>query len=188
MLDTRYFKDSYKKNPLPKEEWLKAGKVGGYIPDASPAKTLLGDEQWAWLERQLQQPAELRLIISSIQILADEKGMDEWGNFPLERNKLLDLIDSSQAKGVILLSGNVHFAELSRFDNTSYPLYELTSSGMTHVNQLYGNASNRYRIHEPFIDTHYGLSLLQNDDFRSKSRHAKNFYRRHIVDIPRIKI
>jgi hypothetical protein len=33
----------------------------------------------------------------------------------------------------------------------------------------------------------YLLSLLQNDDFRSKSRHAKNFYRRHIIDIPRIK-
>jgi hypothetical protein len=32
------------------------------------------------------------------------------------------------------------------------------------------------------------LSLLQNDDFRSKLRPAKNFFRRHIIDIPRIKI
>jgi len=31
------------------------------------------------------------------------------------------------------------------------------------------------------------LSLLQNDDFRSASRHAKKFYRRHIIDITRIK-
>jgi len=31
-------------------------------------------------------------------------------------------------------------------------------------------------------------SLLQNDDFRSTSRHVKNFYRRHIIDVPRIKI
>jgi len=89
LLDTRYFKDPYKKNPLPKEEWLKAGKVGGYIPDASPEKTLLGDKQWTWLGQQLQKPAELRLIVSSIQIIPDEKGMDEWENFPLERIKLL---------------------------------------------------------------------------------------------------
>jgi hypothetical protein len=35
---------------------------------------------------------------------------------------------------------------------------------------------------------HNHLSLLQNDDFGSKSRHANNFFRRHIIDIPRINI
>jgi hypothetical protein len=39
--------------------------------------------------------------------------------------------------------------------------------------------SREFIIIEPFV---------KNDDFRSKSRHAKNFYRRHIIDIPRIKI
>jgi hypothetical protein len=55
--------------------------------------TLLGEEQWAWLERQLRQPAEVRFIASSTQIVADQKGMDEWGNYPHERSRLFDLIE-----------------------------------------------------------------------------------------------
>jgi len=42
-------------------------------------------------------------------------------------------------------------------------------------------------IHVPYQRINE-MSLLQNDDFRSTSRHVKNFYRRHIIDIPRIKI
>jgi alkaline phosphatase D len=157
MLDTRYFKDRYKKNPTPKAERLKAGKIGGYLPDDNPDKTILGDRQWRWLEQQLKKPAEVRLIASSIQIIPDKKGMDEWGNFPLERKKLFDLIAGSGAEGVILLSGNVHFAELSKTYAGEYPLFELTSSGMTHVNEGYAKAANEYRLAVPFIERNIGL-------------------------------
>lgn len=157
MLDTRYFKDRYKKNPTPKAERLKAGKVGVYLPDGDPKKTLLGGRQWRWLEEQLKKPAEVRLIASSIQIIPDKKRMDEWGNFPLERKKLFDLIAGSGAEGVILLSGNVHFAELSKTYASGYPLFELTSSGMTHVNEGYAKADNEYRLAGPFIERNIGL-------------------------------
>jgi alkaline phosphatase D len=157
LLDTRFFKDRYKKDPTPKAERLKAGKVGGYLPDGNPKRTLLGDVQWRWLEQQLKMPADVRLIASSIQIIPDKKGMDEWGNFPLERKKLFDLIAGSGAKGVILLSGNVHFAELSKSKTAGYPFFELTSSGMTHVNEVYAKATNEYRIAGPFIDHNVGL-------------------------------
>ena len=40
--------------------------------------------------------------------------MDEWSNFPRERQRLFDLIETTKANGVILLSGNVHFTEISR--------------------------------------------------------------------------
>jgi len=157
LLDTRFFKNNYKKNPIPKAERLKAGKVGGYLPDDDSTKTLLGNLQWRWLEKQLKKPAEVRLIASSIQIIPDKKGMDEWGNFPLERKKLFDLIAGSGAKGIILLSGNVHFAELSKSYAEDYPLFELTSSGMTHVNEAYAKAANEYRIAGPFVDLNVGL-------------------------------
>jgi alkaline phosphatase D len=157
LLDTRYFKDRYKKDPTPKKERLKKGKVGGYMPDDDPLKTLLGAEQWTWLEEQLQQPAEVRLIVSSIQIIPDKKGMDEWGNFPLERQKLFDLIENAGARGIILLSGNVHFAELSKSYAGDYPLFELTSSGMTHINEAYAKAANNYRIAGPSIDLNFGM-------------------------------
>jgi len=157
LLDTRFFKDRYKKDPTPKSERLKSGKVGGYLPNDDPKKILLGDEQWRWLEQQLKKPADVRLIASSIQIIPDKKGMDEWGNFPRERKKLFDLIGSTGAKGVILLSGNVHFAELSKSKTAGYPFFELTSSGMTHVNEVYAKATNEYRIAGPFIDHNVGV-------------------------------
>ncbi len=59
MLDTRYFR-------LP----LRTGvqRVGGvYEPDESPDKTMLGETQWTWLEEQLRQPAEIRLLVTSTQ-------------------------------------------------------------------------------------------------------------------------
>ena len=152
LLDTKYNRSVFKKEPTPKEERLKTGKVGGYLPDEDPAKTHLGAEQWAWLETELMKPAELRLVCSSTQVIPDQKGMDEWGNFPRERKRLIDLAESSGS--VIFLTGNVHFAEVSRLESG---LTEFTSSGMTHINATYGAAPNRYRGGEALIDLNFGL-------------------------------
>jgi alkaline phosphatase D len=163
LLDTRYFKDRYKKDPRPKSERLKAGKVGGYLPDNDPEKTLLGNRQWRWLAKQLQKPAEVRLIASSIQIIPDQKGMDEWGNFPMERKRMFDVIARAGLNNVILLSGNVHFAEISKNDAGAESLHELTSSGMTHTNLSYSKAANQFRVAGPFIEHNFGLVEIDWD-------------------------
>ena len=129
----------------------------GHTPNDDPAATLLGDAQWQWLEQQLRKPAEVRLIASGTQVVPDQKGMQEWGNFPLERKRLFDLIEQTGANGVILLSGNVHFAEVSKTDEGPYPLYDFTSSGMTHVSEIYPRANNRYRVAGPFVEHNFGL-------------------------------
>jgi len=99
----------------------------------------------------------VRFIASSTQIVPDEKGMDEWGNYPLERKKLFELIQAPGIAGVVLLSGNAHFAELSRWDGGASPIFELTSSGLTHVNEAYARHPNRYRVGEPYADLNFGL-------------------------------
>jgi len=38
-----------------------------------------------------------------------------------------------------------------------YPIVELTSSGLTHINEIYGKAANIYRIAGPYIDLNFGL-------------------------------
>ena len=156
LLDTKFNRSAFKKDPTPKEDRLKVGKVGGYLPDEDPAKTHLGAEQWAWLIEELKKPAELRLVCSSIQVIPNQKGMDEWGNFPRERQRLVDLL--GKTNGAVLLSGNVHFAEISQLsDGPTYPLTELTSSGMTHIEELYGKAPNRFRLGQPLIELNFGL-------------------------------
>ena len=157
LLDTRFFRSDFRRDPRTKEERKAIGKVGKYSPNDDKDATLLGEAQWQWLEQQLGQPAKLRLIISSTQIVANEKGMDEWGVFPLERQRLFDLIDSTGATGVLLLSGNVHFTELSKTDEGGYPLYDFTASGMTHVNPDYPDAPNTHRIAGPYVEHNVGV-------------------------------
>ncbi len=95
---------------------------------------MLGAEQWAWLAEELRKPAELRLIVSSTQVLAEGHGWERWGNFPLEKQKLIDTIRTSGAKGVVLLSGDRHIGALYReTPDGLYPLYEATSSGLNMV-------------------------------------------------------
>ena len=93
---------------------------------------MLGEAQWAWLREQLEQPAELRLIVSSIQVLAEGHGWERWGNLPRERARLLELIAATGAGGVIFLSGDRHVGGLYHRPAAaaSYGLYEITSSGL----------------------------------------------------------
>jgi len=157
LLDTRFFRGPFKRDPRTPEELKAVGKVGKYSPNDDKTVTLLGEAQWVWLEQQLKQPAKLRLIISSTQIVANEKGMDEWGVFPRERQRLFDLIKTTGATGVLLLSGNVHFTEVSKTDEGGYPLYDFTASGMTHVNPDYADAPNAHRVAGPFVEHNVGL-------------------------------
>ena len=142
LLDTRYFRSPLKKGPV--------RRVGGpYVPDEDPSKTILGDDQWQWLKQTLQEPADLRVIVSSIQFAASAAGQETWSNLPKERKQMLSLIKETNATGVMFISGDRHWAELSRIDREdSYPIYDLTSSSL---NQMHGRGTpteNRYRISE----------------------------------------
>ena len=99
----------------------------------------------------------VRLIASSGQVIPDKKGMDEWGNYPLERQRLLQLVSKEKDSLAVLLTGNVHFSEISRIDGDWGPLIEFTSSGLTHVNKVYPTADNTYRVAGPYVDVSFGL-------------------------------
>jgi alkaline phosphatase D len=128
-LDLRWFRSPWQ----PTDERGAAGKER-YLPDADPAKTMLGDTQWRWLEAQLREPADVRLLVSSIQCVVEGHGWERWGNLPLERDRLYRLIRETGARGVLILSGDRHIGGIYREANASlpYPVYELTSSGVTH--------------------------------------------------------
>ncbi len=126
VLDTRSFRSPLRLTGEPGVP----GK-GPYLPDPDPAKTMLGAAQWAWLRAQLLQPAELRLIVSSVQVLAEGHGWEGWDNLPLERTRLLELIDQTGAGGVIFVSGDRHVGALyQRPTGAAYGLYEITASGI----------------------------------------------------------
>ena len=166
LLETRYFKGRAVKDKRSKAEKAAAGlsgSLGKYVPNPDPNVTLLGEVQWLWLEQQLRKPAEVRLLVSSTQVIANEKGMDEWGNYPLERQRLIDLIAGIDTEAVLILSGNVHFAEISKLQNQNIELLNFTSSGLTHTNKAYAKSANSYRVAGAYDEINFGLVEIDWD-------------------------
>jgi alkaline phosphatase D len=141
LLDTRYFRSPLKRR---KAFYLD----GPYDPVTDPTTTILGEAQWHWLDAQLRQPAELRLLASSIQVVAEDHHWEKWHNFPHERERLYRLLRETRANGVVILSGDRHLAELSLMDaGIGYPLYDLTSSGLTEGDKHWRKLeTNRHRV------------------------------------------
>jgi len=127
LLDTRYHRSALKRAPKP----LPGQRVPPYVPNTDADATVLGADQWTWLEAELKKPADVRLLVSSIQVVADEHPYEKWANFPREREKLYDLIRTTKANGVVVLSGDRHLAEVALDPKAAvgYPLYDITSSG-----------------------------------------------------------
>jgi alkaline phosphatase D len=160
LLDTRYFRGPLKARPPA----LRKPYLGAYQPNPDPTVTMLGQRQWAWLAQQLQVPAELRIIVSSIQVLAGEHGWECWGNFPCERTKLFRTIAASRASGVVFVSGDRHRAELSAAasDETGvdYTLYDLTSSSLNQPRKGHKDEPNRLRVGQRYSQANFGMITI----------------------------
>lgn len=143
LLDTRTFRSCLK------------GPNSAYKPDYSTSKTMLGDEQWDWLEQELRKPAKVRIIASSTQFGIEYNGWEAWANFPLEQLKMAQLIVRTQASGVVFLSGDVHYSELSKHSFLRcYPIYDCTASGLTEIEPE--PRDNMYRVGNVITKINYG--------------------------------
>jgi alkaline phosphatase D len=115
-------------------EQQQAGKPvpGPYEREPDLGATMLGEPQWTWLESELRQPAQVRILASSLQVLADFAGWEGWINYARDHQRLFAAIREARADGLICISGDTHYGELSMLDvNTPYPIWDLTSSGLT---------------------------------------------------------
>ena len=141
---------------LPDNRWWRSGLIGNtevpkdhgpYLTNTDPNAVMLGREQWQWLTEQLRIPAEIRIFASSTQVLADAPGWETWALFQAEQQRLFDLIDFTGTTGLFCISGDTHYAELSkREDNVPYPMWDMTSSGLTETWAYV--APNKYRLGE----------------------------------------
>ncbi len=156
LLDTRTFRD----NLLPYSGALKNDtnyRYGlEYDPYDTKDSTLLGEAQWSWLQERLTQPADIRIIGSSTQFATQYNGYETWANFPHEQQRMFETIKATNAKGILFISGDVHYGELSRQDkSTSYPIYDLTCSGLTEKWRF--ATPNQFRIGEAVMENHFGI-------------------------------
>jgi len=109
----------------------------------------------------LQKEADIRIIGSSTQFGIEYNGYEAWANFPHEQKRFLDLIKDTKANGVIFISGDVHYAEISKMEATDlYPIYDVTSSGLSST--WHFATPNRNRIEGPIMDNHFGLITIED--------------------------
>jgi len=110
LLDTRFFRGELKSLP-----WSDQPRpLGNYVPSDDAAAPLLGEAQWKWLESELDKQADVRLIVSSIQLVTDAHGYEKWGNFPREWQRFYDLLATKRIDNAVILSGDWHQAAIYR--------------------------------------------------------------------------
>ena len=138
-----------------------------YAPHTNADSTLLGNEQWIWLEKELQKNADLRLICSGTQFGIEYNGYEAWANFPHEQQKFIDLIKQTNASGVVFLTGDVHYAEISKIEEEGiYPIYDFTSSGLSSTWEF--STPNNNRIKGPVMENHFGLLTINWEEIDPK--------------------
>ena len=127
LLDDRWWRDRDKKKSY----------VGKLFPFSkgrpNPNKRMLGEQQMHWLKRLLiTDSSDFKIIVNGSQMLNPIAKRDCMVHFPIEYNDLLSFIETEQIKGVLFLSGDRHFSEITKVNRTNnYPLYDITSSTLS---------------------------------------------------------
>lgn len=148
LLDNRTFKDDLQTDNNSNNRYLN-----------NENGTILGEEQWNWLENEIKNStASINIFVSGLQIIPDDHPYEKWGNFPKERQRFLDLLEKYKMKNPLILSGDRHFAELSEYTYKDFSenVTELTSSGLTHS---YSGVKeqNAYRLGELWDEKNFAM-------------------------------
>ena len=155
LLDARYFRDDLEPNPTKETRYLQ-----------NTTGDILGEAQWTWLEKELSNnDAQLTLIVNGMQVIPTEHRYEKWDNFPTARKRFFDLLAKTKTKNTILLSGDRHIAEISKitWPKMSYPIYEITSSGLTHTWGSIREEANQFRDGALIIKRNFGVIKIDWD-------------------------
>jgi alkaline phosphatase D len=159
LLDTRYFRDTL----------LRSTEVGKRY-EINKTGDVLGEQQWRWLEKELNESkAGVNIIGSSIQFIAEDHGYEKWGNFPVARQRLIQLLSKVKPKNTFFISGDRHIAEVSKMKipELPYELYDFTSSGLTHTwSAGMETEINNHRVGDLVIQKTFGVLVI---DFTESS-------------------
>ena len=159
-LDNRTFKSEWKLT----DEFNKEGKER-YVEDFNPEKTLLGKKQWSWLKDKLKVDSNIKIILSSLQILSLGHGWESWDKFPLERSRIFNLIDESNVSNFFILSGDRHrggFYQFKTADNKN--IYEFTSSSLNLPIPFNTEEEGPLRIGSTYRKANFGVVRIFEDE------------------------
>lgn len=124
-------------------------------------RTILGDKQFNWLIDALTySKAPFKIIYIGGQVITTAARFENYATYPEEKERLLKEILDNNIKGVVFLSGDRHFTELSKLErNGTYPIYDWTVSPLTSgVSESYKEDINTNRVEGSlFAVNNFGL-------------------------------
>lgn len=109
----------------------------------------LGDRQIDWLVSALKaSTATFKIVAIGGQVLNSSAMFENYAKVPEERARLLEALRQERIPGVLFLSGDKHWTELSRMEREgTYPLYDLTVSPLTAgPSDRWRQEQNAYRV------------------------------------------
>ena len=155
--DLRYSRDPL--SSVGKVGYLTKRKPKNMGPYKASKGSMLGEAQWLWLEGELQKKEKIKIIGSSLQLLANFTGWEAWANYA-DRQRLFSLIKKYKSNGVFIFSGDTHWGEISKVNAHSdgdldYPLWDITSSGLSE--EWKQVSPNKHRVSGYTDEVNYGF-------------------------------
>lgn len=137
-----------------------------------PERSALGKVQLQWFKEALSASrAPFKIVANGGQVLSTSLNGETYSRlFPAERDSILAFIERENIKGVIFLTGDKHYTELSALQNKAGNwVYELTSSPLS--SGVFVDAGtkeqNDYRVPGTVV-TEHNFGLLRFSGPRTK--------------------
>ena len=141
-------------------------------------RTILGNRQLTWLEKNLEKRAKWNLICNQVPFgpmysgsKNGEKYMDGWDGYPIEREKLIKYIESKEIHNTVFVTGDYHRAialesdrngTASSSDNIAV---ELIVSSITSANDdEYFSKEEAVKRHERYLTNNPHMKYCNNTD------------------------
>jgi alkaline phosphatase D len=120
-------------------------------------RTQLGKHQVQWLiDALVSSRATFKVVAMGGQFVTELKRHETYANVhPEERREILELLAAEKIEGLIFLSGDRHYSEVSRVDRKGhYPLYDFTVSPLTAgaYTEAEKNEVNQQRVEESLVN------------------------------------
>lgn len=124
-------------------------------------KNTLGNQQWVWLEKELQKEADIRFLVCGYQVLLPHMTRwESWAKTGKERKRLFDLLEKTEANNVIFLTGDQHTTEILKSQKKlDYFTYEIMACGINQTEKP-GRAPNRVLGPDRTLDSSPIISVI----------------------------
>ncbi len=127
-------------------------------------RAMIGKAQRDWLINALAaSTATFKIVAIGGQAMSPVAEKENWATYPEEQKAVIEGIKKAKIEGVLFLSGDRHFTELTkRVEEGFYPLYDFTSSPLTSGAGSPGKSENNtFRVPNTLVGNQQNFGIIE---------------------------